>query len=88
VEVAMEKIHDGTAINIGMGRLSSFREIIEIFCRFAGYQPTIKPLLDKPVGVHSRYCNMDFVKETLGWEAQISLEEGLRRVYNEAIKRL
>ena len=88
VEVAMEKIHDGTAINIGMGRLSSFREIIEIFCRFAGYQPTIKPLLDKPVGVHSRYCNMDFVKETLGWEAKISLEEGLRRVYNEAIKRL
>lgn len=88
VEVAMEKIHDGTAINIGMGRLSSFREIIEIFCRFAGYEPTIKPLLDKPVGVHSRYCNMDFVKETLGWEAKISLEEGLQRVYNEAIKRL
>lgn len=88
VEVAMDSIHDGTAINIGMGRLSSFREIIEIFCRLAGYQPTIKPLLDKPVGVHSRYCNMDFVKEKLGWEAKISLEEGLRRVYNEAIKRL
>lgn len=88
VEVAMDKIHDGTAINIGMGRLSSFREIIEIFARFAGYEPTIKPLLDKPVGVHSRYCNMDYVKETLGWEAQISLEAGLRRVYDEALKRL
>ncbi len=88
VEVAMDTIHDGSAINIGMGSLSSFREIIEIFCRLAGYQPTIKPLLDKPVGVHSRYCNMDFVKEKLGWEAKISLEEGLRRVYNEAIKRL
>jgi nucleoside-diphosphate-sugar epimerase len=88
VEVAMRSIHDGSAINIGMGRLSSFREIIEIFCRFAGYQPTIKALLDKPVGVHSRYCNMDFVKETLGWEAKISLEEGLRRVYTEALKRL
>lgn len=88
VEVAMDKIHDGTAINIGMGRLSSFREIIEIFARFAGYEPTIKPLLDKPVGVHSRYCNMDYVKEMLGWEAQISLEAGLRRVYDEALKRL
>jgi nucleoside-diphosphate-sugar epimerase len=31
---------------------------------------------------------MDFVKETLGWEAKISLEEGLRRVYDEAIKKL
>lgn len=88
VEVAMDKIHDGSAINIGMGRLSSFREIIEIFARFAGYEPTIKPLLDKPVGVHSRYCNMDYVKEKLGWEAQISLEAGLRRVYDEALKRL
>ncbi len=83
--LAMDHIHDGTAINIGMGRLTNFREIIEIFCSFAGYNPPIKQLLDKPVGVHSRYCNMDFVKERLGWEAKISLEEGLRRVY-DAVK--
>ncbi|MCB0631166.1 MAG: NAD-dependent epimerase/dehydratase family protein [Saprospiraceae bacterium] len=84
--LAMDHIHDGTAINIGMGRLTTFREIIEIFTRFAGYKPEIKPLLDKPVGVHSRYCNMDFVKGKLGWGAKISLEEGLRRVYDEAVK--
>ena len=84
--VAMDKIHDGTAINIGMGRLTTFREIIGIFSKFAGYEPEIKMLLDKPVGVHSRYCKMDFVKEKLGWEAQISLEEGLRRVYDKAVE--
>lgn len=83
--LAMDHIHDGTAINIGMGRLTSFREIIGIFTEFAGYQPEIKPLLDKPVGVHSRYCNMDFVKAKLGWEAKISLREGLRRVYDKAV---
>ena len=87
VEVAMDKITDGTAINIGMGRLSSFKEIIEIFCKYAGYKPEIKQLLDKPVGVHSRYCNMDFVKSELGWEAKISLEEGLRRVYDAAVEK-
>lgn len=86
--LAMDHIHDGTAINIGMGRLTTFREIIGIFSKFAGYEPTIKPLLDKPVGVHSRYCNMDYVKEKLGWEARISLEEGLRRVYDQALKKL
>ena len=86
--VAMDKIHDGTAINIGMGRLTTFREIISIFSKFAGYEPEIKMLLDKPVGVHSRYCKMDFVKEKLGWEAQISLEEGLRRVYDKAVENL
>jgi nucleoside-diphosphate-sugar epimerase len=30
---------------------------------------------------------MDFVKETLGWEAKISLREGLRRVYEKALSR-
>jgi len=85
--LAMDKISDGTAINIGMGKLTTFREIIGLFTKFAGYEPTIKPLLDKPVGVHSRYCNMDFVKETLGWEAKISTEEGMRRVYDAAVER-
>lgn len=82
IEVAMEKIQDGTAINIGMGKLTSFRELIHIFCGFAGYTPEIKPLLDKPVGVHSRYCNMDWVKENLSWEPKISIEEGMRRMYD------
>jgi UDP-glucose 4-epimerase len=82
--LAMDHIHDGTAINIGMGKLTSFREIIDIFCSFAGYKPTIKPLLDKPVGVHSRYCDMTFVEQKLGWKAKISTEEGMRRVFEAA----
>lgn len=86
--LAMEHITDGTAINIGQGRLTSFLEIIDLFTGFAGYKPTIKPLLDKPVGVHSRYCNMDYVKEKLGWEPKISIEEGMRRVYDKHCKNL
>ncbi len=81
--LAMEKITDGSAINIGQGRLTSFLEIIELFTEFAGYEPEIKPLLDKPVGVHARYCNMDYVKEKLGWEPKISIREGMRRVYEK-----
>jgi UDP-glucose 4-epimerase len=49
--LAMDKISDGRAINIGMGKLTSFLELIDVFTGFAGYKPTIKPLLDKPVGV-------------------------------------
>ncbi len=86
--LAMDHIHDGTAINIGMGRLTTFREIIEVFCKFAGYKPTIKPLLYKPVGVFSRYCDMTFVENRLGWKAKISIEEGMRRVYDAALKKL
>ena len=86
--LAMDHIHDGTAINIGMGKLTTFREIIDIFCKFAGYTPEIKPLVDKPVGVFSRYCDMSFVEEKLGWKARISTEEGMRRVYDAALAKL
>ena len=86
--LAMDKISDGRAINIGMGKLTSFLELIEVFTGFAGYKPTIKPLLDKPVGVHSRYCDMTWVEENLGWKAKISIEEGMRRVYEAALKKI
>ncbi len=87
IEVAMEKIHDGTAINIGQGILTSFRDLISLFCEFAGYNPEIKPLLDKPVGVHSRYCDMTWVKEYLGWEPKISIREGMKRVYDAVMEK-
>lgn len=84
--IAMGKIHDGTAINIGSGKLTTFINLIKVFCKFADYDPTIKPLVDKPMGVHSRYCDMSFVKEKLGWEPKISLEEGMKRVYDVAVE--
>lgn len=85
--LAMDHITDGSAINIGSGKLTSFLDLISVFTSFAGYSPDIKPLLDKPVGVHSRYGNMDYVNEKLGWKPQISVEEGMRRVYDVAVKK-
>lgn len=85
--LAMDHIQDGTAINIGQGRLTTFLEIIDLFTEFAGYEPEIKPLLDKPVGVHARYCDMSYVKERLGWEPKISIREGMKRVYDRAVEK-
>lgn len=86
--ILMDNVSDGSGWNIGSGRLLSFLEIIEIFSHIACYKPTIKPLLDKPVGVHSRYANMEIVTEKFGWKPKISVEEGMRRVYNAAVERL
>jgi len=88
IMMAMDSIHDGTAINIGSGKLTSFLEIIEVFTKIAGYNPEIKPLLDKPVGVHSRYANMSYVNEKYNWYPKISIEEGMRRVYEKACERI
>ncbi|MEP7127569.1 MAG: NAD-dependent epimerase/dehydratase family protein [Chitinophagales bacterium] len=86
--MAMDNIHDGSAINIGSGKLTSFLDIITLFCDFAGYKPTIKPLLDKPVGVHSRYADMTFVADKFQWEPKVSVEEGMKRVYDAAVAKL
>jgi len=84
IHILMDKVTDGSAYNIGHGKLVSFLELIDLFTSFAGYKPDIKPLLDKPVGVHSRYCDMSLVQERFGWMPRISLEEGMRRVYEAA----
>lgn len=83
--LAIEHIHDGSAINIGSGHLTTFIELIELFTRFAGYTPEIKPLIDKPMGVHTRFSDMSYVASAFGWKPKISLEEGMRRVYNRAV---
>ncbi len=84
IQILMDNVSDGSAYNIGSGKLTSFLDLIDVFTSFAGYKPTIKPLLDKPVGVHSRYCDMSLVEKKFGWKAKISLEEGMRRVYDAA----
>ena len=86
--ILMDHVSDGSAYNIGSGKLTSFLDLIGVFTRIAGYSPEIKPLLDKPVGVHSRYCDMSLVKEKFGWMPRISVEEGMRRVYEAALKQI
>ncbi len=86
--ILMDNVSDGSAYNIGSGKLTSFLDLIGVFTKIAGYSPEIKPLLDKPVGVHSRYCDMSLVQEKFGWYPAISTEEGMRRVYEAALKQI
>jgi len=84
----MDNVKDGSGWNIGSGKLTSFLEIIDLFSKFAGYKPTIKPLIDKPMGVHSRYADMTKVFSTFNWRPKISLEEGMYRVYKAQLDKL
>ncbi|MFC2100497.1 NAD-dependent epimerase/dehydratase family protein [Bacteroidota bacterium] len=86
--ILMDNISDGSGWNIGSGQLTSFLQLIDVFSEIAGYKPKIKPLLDKPVGVHSRYSKMDLVFKKFGWKPKISLKEGMTRVYNKALERI
>jgi nucleoside-diphosphate-sugar epimerase len=86
--LALDKISDGSAVNIGSGQLLTFYEVARIFAQIAGYNPRIKPLEDKPVGVHSRYANVELSEQLLGWKPKISVIEGFSRVYEAALAKL
>ncbi len=86
--ILMNHVSDGSGWNIGSGQLTNFLQIIELMTGFAGYKPSIKKLLDKPVGVHARYADMSQVYNRFGWKPKISLKEGMGRVYEAALAKL
>ena len=74
-------------MNIGSGQLINFREVARLFAKLEGYEAEVKPLEDKPVGVHSRYADISHMKKVLDWQPAISVEEGFRRVLRAAHER-
>lgn len=82
--LALDKIRDGGGVNIGSGVLTTFEEIAGMFASIAGYTPKIESLADQPTGVHARYADTQLARELLGWEAKISLHDGLSRVFAAA----
>jgi nucleoside-diphosphate-sugar epimerase len=85
---ALDVIHDGSAINIGSGRLTTFIEVARRFGDLAGYAPEIRPLVDKPVGVQARYADTTRLEQLLDWSPAISLDEGFSRVLRAAEQRV
>jgi nucleoside-diphosphate-sugar epimerase len=81
--LAIEKIADGGAVNIGTGRLMTFVEVARLFANLAGYDPVILPQPDKPQGVVCRYADTIRMRTLLGWFPRITVEEGFARVLAE-----
>lgn len=88
IELAIETIEDGTAVNIGSGTATSFLELAALMADIVGYHPKIAGRAGRPVGVASRYSDPDFAKELLGFYPEISLREGMSRVINVAKERI
>lgn len=84
----LARVSDGSGVNIGSGALTNFREVAGLFVRLAGYEAEVSPMEDKPVGVHSRYANIDHMVALLDWRPEISLEEGFGRVLGVARTRV
>jgi len=77
----MESDYD-KPLNIGSDRLVSVDELADIIIKISGKKMTKTYDLSEPEGVKGRNADLTLVKKVLGWEPQVSLEEGLEKTFH------
>ena len=68
-------------LNLGQDRMISINQLADIIANAAGIEIT-KKHIDGPLGVRGRNSDNSKLREVLGWEPTISLEEGLKKTYD------
>jgi len=67
-------------LNLGQDRIISINRLADIICKIANVEAEYEHI-SGPQGVRGRNSDNTRLKEVLGWEPQISLEDGLTRTY-------
>jgi GDP-L-fucose synthase len=67
-------------INVGVGADLSIRELAELVCRVVGFNGRLVFDASKPDGTPRKLLDVSRLG-TLGWQARISLEDGIRETY-------
>jgi nucleoside-diphosphate-sugar epimerase len=68
-------------LNLGTDRLIAINDLFDLVCRIAGKRLRRKNDVSKPQGVRGRNSDNSRLRQVLGWEPSISLDEGLRTTY-------
>ncbi len=86
VEDAAEGIIESTLkydspepMNLGSGREISIKDLTELVARLSNYQGEIRWDTTKPDGQPRRCLDVSRAKQSIGWTAKTSLEEGLKK---------
>ena len=69
-------------LNLGQDRMITINELVDIVSAIAGKRISKAHDLTKPQGVRGRNSDNTKLREVLGWEPEISLEDGLGRTYD------
>lgn len=77
--LAMERYNSPEPVNIGSGEEISIKDLANLIKNLVGFKRKIVFDKTKPKGQPRRKLNNEKAKKELGFEAKISLEEGLRR---------
>ena len=80
-EMLMESGYD-RPLNIGSDRLISVEELADMIIGISGKRIGKRHDLSAPQGVRGRNADLTLVKQVLGWEPRVPLEEGMRHTYD------
>jgi nucleoside-diphosphate-sugar epimerase len=80
IMMLMEGDHN-QPLNIGSDRLVTIDDLADIIMNISGKKIRKEYNLAAPQGVRGRNADLNLVKKLIGWEPNISLEEGLSKTY-------
>jgi GDP-L-fucose synthase len=83
----MKNYNEPGLVNVGTGVDLSILELAEMISRIVGFSGGIQKDLSKPDGTPRKLMDVSKLK-SMGWQARIALEEGIRAVYGEYQKGL
>ncbi|MGH9870468.1 MAG: GDP-L-fucose synthase family protein [Candidatus Polarisedimenticolia bacterium] len=76
---AAEQYQDEAPVNLGSGHEISIRDLVALIARLTGFTGDILWDSSRPDGQPRRCLDISRAKESLGWMARTSLEDGLRQ---------
>jgi len=68
-------------VNIGSEEMVTINQLADIAANVEG-KTIVKKHIDGPLGVRGRNSNNDLIREKLGWDYSMTLQEGITRTYN------
>ncbi len=68
-------------VNLGSSELVSINQLVEVAGQLAGVSLARSHLLDAPTGVAGRNSDNTKIRDYLGWEPSIRLEDGMAKTY-------
>ena len=67
-------------LNIGSEEMVTINQLVDIAAKIGGKKIT-KDYVEGPLGVRGRNSNNDLIREKLGWDYEMTLEEGIKKTY-------
>ncbi len=78
----------GSPVNIGSDRLVSVDGLADMIVGISGKALSRKHLCEAPQGVRGRNADLSMARSRLGWEPEVTLEEGLEKTYRWILSRV